>query len=141
MQKFQISKLIVQSYCLAEVSNKKASKPIFKNSWVNRFVESRLARIMHGNQNLTIHGSIDLVRRGLHEKCTNSKLMVQSYCLAEVNNKKASKPIFKNSWVNRFVESRLARIMHGNQNLTIHGSIDLVRRGLHEKCRNSKFQN
>src|SRR5712675_1565876 len=118
MQKFQNSKLMVQSYCLAEVSNKKASKPIFKNSWVNRFAESRLARIMHGNQNLTIHGSIDLA-----------------------SNKEASKPIFKNSWVNRFVESRLARIMHGNQNLTIHGSIDLVRRGLHEKCRNSKIQN
>src|SRR5882757_284401 len=121
MQKFQNSKLMVQSYCLAEGSNKEASKPIFKNSWVNRFVESRFARKM--------------------QKFQNSKLMVQSYCLAEVSNKEASKPIFKNSWVNRFFTSRLARIMHGNQNLKIHGSIDLVRRGLHEKCRNSKIQN
>src|SRR5882762_11929374 len=136
MQKFQNSKLMVQWNCLAEVSNKKASKQIFLNSWVNRFYTSRLARIMHGNQNLKIHGSIDLVRRGLHEKCRNSKnskLMVQWNCLAEVSNKKASKPIFQNSWVNRFFTSRLARIMHGNQNLKINGSIDLVRRGLHEK--------
>jgi len=76
MQKFQNSKLMVQSYCLAEVSNKEASKPIFKNSWVNRFVESRLARIMHGNQNLTIHGSIDLVRRGLHENAEIPKFKI-----------------------------------------------------------------
>jgi len=75
MQKFQNSKLMVQSYCLAEVSNKEASKPIFKNSWVNRFVESRLARIMHGNQNLTIHG--------------------QSIWLGEVCTKNAEIPKFK----------------------------------------------
>jgi len=51
----------------------------------------------------------------LGEVCTknaeipNSKLMVQSYCLAEVSNKEASKPILK-----------------------IHGSIDLLSRDWHE---------
>src|SRR5712672_1526612 len=102
----------------------------FGYSWVNRFVSSRLVRKMHQNQNLDIHGSIDLSRQDRYGKCIKIKIWIfmgQSTCIVKTSTENASKSKFGYSWVNRLVSSRLVRKLHQNQNLDIHGSIDLSR--------------
>src|SRR5712672_1491595 len=92
---------------------------------------------MHHNQNLDIHGSIDLSRQDYYGKCITIKIWIfmgQSICLPKTSTDNASKSKFGYSWVNRFVYSRLVRKMHQNRNLDIPGSIDLYRQDYKGKC-------
>src|SRR5712672_2725179 len=97
-----------QSICFIKTSTENESKSKFGYSWVNRFVSSRLVRKMHQNQNLDIHGSIDLSTQDEQGKCIKIKiwiLMCQSICLPKTSTENASKSKFGYSWVNRFVSS------------------------------------
>src|SRR5712672_1847824 len=92
---------------------------------------------MTQNQNLDIHGSIDLFRQDWSGKCIKIKngiFMGQSICFVKTSTENTSKSKFGYSWVNRFVSSRLVRKKLQNQNLDIQGSIDLFRQDWYGKC-------
>src|SRR5712672_3490493 len=92
---------------------------------------------MHQNQNLDIHGSIGLSTQDEKLKCIKIKIWIfmgQSTCLPKTSTENASKSKFGYSWVNRLVYPRLVRKMHQNQNLDIHGSIDLSTQDYYGKC-------